>query len=96
MTSRSDTVASYDDKPSVKVDIMSNNNNPTHLSSNDTQNINATGVAKFYIVITNNGFVPLDTFSVTSLLAPTCNRTTAQLTALIKAQGNKDTILDAT
>lgn len=96
MRSQSGTVASYDDKPSIKIDIMSDYNNPTHLSSNDTQNINTTGVAKFYVVITNNGFVPLDSIETTSLLAPSCNRTVAQLATLIRAQGNRDAVLDST
>ncbi len=84
----SNTLASYGDTPSVKIDVRSG-------AKNDFQNINATGVADFYVEISNNGFSPLDTISTTSLLAPSCNRTAAQIAQLIKAQGNKDTILDA-
>ncbi len=54
LTDSGETLASYDDKPNIKIDIMSGTNNPTHLASNDTQNINSNGVANFYVVITNN------------------------------------------
>jgi len=79
------TLASYTDTPNIHIELMNNKNNPTHLSSNDDQNIND-GKGSFYVRISNNGFTPLDTISTTSLFAPTCNRTSAQLATLIKGQ----------
>ncbi len=78
------TIASYTDKPSVKIEIMSNKNNPQHLNSNDSQTVEGNGIANFYIRISNNGFVPLNNISTTSVTAPGCNRTVAQLGSLIK------------